>query len=144
MEVVGLTDMWREQIELGKSQNEESGKKVSDQILSQLNPNDEYRKRFSGAFNNFMKKLEAPWPPEEIVDVWAGYYGSNFTDEELDGLIKFYSSDLGRKDIAVTKTSMVQFTQHFQQKLQPLLEQATQEYMEEMKILTQECNCRKK
>ena len=90
------------------------------------------------------KKLEAPWSAEEIVDVWASYYGPHFTDEELDQLIEFYSSELGRKDVSVTKQAMVQFSEHFQREGQPILEKATQEYIEEMKILAKECNCRKK
>ena len=144
MEAVGLLDIWSEQIELGKKQNKEMGEQMLEQFMSQLNPTEEFQKRFSDAFNNYIKKLEAPWSAEEIVDVWASYYGPHFTDEELDQLIEFYSSELGRKDVSVTKQAMVQFSEHFQREGQPILEKATQEYIEEMKILAKECNCRKK
>ena len=144
MEVVGLLDIWSEQIELGKKQNEEMGQQILDQLMSQLNPNEEYRKRLTDAYNNYMKNLEAPWSAEDIVEVWASYYGPNFTDDELDKLIGFYSSDLGRKDVAVTKQAMVQFSEHLQRERQPILEKATQEYIDEMKIVAIECNCRKK
>lgn len=143
MEVVGLLDIWTEQIELGKKQSREMGEQMLNQLMSQLNPTDEYRKRFTDAFNNYNKKLEAPWSAEEIVDVWASYYGPHFTDDEVDRLIEFYSSELGRKDVSVSKLAMVKFSEHFQREGRPILEKATQEYIEEMKILAKECNCRK-
>lgn len=143
MEVVGLLDIWTEQIELGKKQNKEMGEQMLDQLMSQLNPTDEFRKRFSDAFNNYIKKLEAPWSAEEIVEVWASYYGPHFTDDEVDRLIEFYSSELGKKDVSVSKQAMVQFSEYFQREGQAILGKATQEYIEEMKILAKECNCRK-
>jgi hypothetical protein len=143
MEAVGLLDMWSQQMELGKKQNKEMGEKMLSQILLKLNPNEDFKNRFSGAFNNYIKKLEAPWSAQEIVDVWASYYGPHFTDDELDKLIAFYTSDLGRKDVMVTKQVMVQFSTHFQEKGKPIFEKATKEYLEEMQIIAKECNCRK-
>ena len=143
MEVVGLLDIWTEQIELGKKQNKEVGEQIMGQFMSHLNPTEGFKKRFSDAFNNYSRKLEAPWSAEEIVDVWSSYYGPYFTNEELDKLIEFYSSELGKKDVAVTKKVMVQFSEHFQREGKPILEKATQEYIEEMRILAKECKCRK-
>jgi len=143
MEALGLIEMWSQQIELGKAQNEQMGRQALDQVLSQLNPSEEFRKRFSDATNNYIKKFETPWSAQEIVDVWAGYYGPNFTDEELDKLIKFYTSEIGKKDVAISKQTLTKFTEHFQRETQPIYEKAIREYIEELKIIAHECDCRK-
>jgi hypothetical protein len=144
MEALGQLDMWNTQIESGKVQSEKLGQQALDQITSQLNPNEEFKKRFFDAYKNYMKKVVAPWSAQEIVDVWAKYYGPNFTEEELDKLIEFYTSDLGKKDVAATKLTMVQFTEHFQREIQPIFANATKEYIEELKIVASECKCSKK
>jgi hypothetical protein len=144
MEALGLIDMWGTQIQSGKAQSKKMGQQALDQMMAQLKPNETFKKRFVDAFNNYMKKLESPWSAQEIVDVWAKYYGPNFTEEELDQLIEFYTSDLGKKDVAVSKQAMVKFTEHFQKESQPILEKATREYIEELKIVASECKCQKK
>jgi len=93
---------------------------------------------------NYIKKVETPWSAQEIVDVWAKYYGPNFSEVELDKLIEFYTSDLGKKDVAVTKQTMAQFTEHFQKAAQPIYTNAINEYIEELKIVASECKCSKK
>jgi hypothetical protein len=144
MEALGLLDMWSTQIASGKIQSEKMGQQTLDQMMSQLNPNEEFKKRFSDAYKSYMKKVVAPWSPQEIVEVWAKYYGPNFTEEELDKLIEFYTSELGKKDVAATKLTMVQFTEHFQKEVQPIYTKATKEYIEELKIVASECKCSKK
>ena len=144
MEVMGLLEMWQEQIEAGKAQSAQMGEKAMEQIMSQLNPSAEYKDRFSVAFNMYLKKLAAPWSAQEIVKIWAGYYGPHFTDDELDRLIAFYTSDLGKKDIAATKQAMTQFTEHFQKASRPIFDNATKEYIDDLKIVAHECNCQKK
>jgi hypothetical protein len=141
MEAQGLLELWKTQIESGKVQSEKLGQQALGQITSQLTPNEEFKKRFSDAYKNYMDKVVAPWTAQEIVDVWAKYYGPNFTEEELDKLIEFYTSALGKKDVAATKLAMVQFTEHFQREIQPIFAKATKEYIEELKIVASECKC---
>ena len=143
MDALGLVDMFSQQIEFGRAQNEQIGRQALDQMLSQLNPSEEFRKRFSDATNNYINKLETPWSAEEIVDIWAGYYGPNFTDEELDQLIEFYTSEIGKKDVAISKQTMTKFSEHLQKVSQPIFEDAITEYIEELKIVARECDCRK-
>jgi hypothetical protein len=143
MDALGLVDMFSQQIELGRAQNEQIGRQASDQMLSQLNPSEEFRKRFSDATNNYIKKFETPWSAEEIVDIWAGYYGPNFTDKELDQLIEFYTSEIGKKDVSISKQTMTKFGEHLQKVSQPIFEDAITEYIEELKIVARECDCRK-
>ena len=143
MKALGLIETWTQQIEQGKIYNRKVSSQIMDQIISQLNPNKEFQQKFKGASENFITKTESPWSPEKIVEVWAGYYGPEFTEAELGQLIEFYTSPLGQKDISVTRSSMDKFSKYFQEAGQPIVEKATAEYIQEMKIIAKECNCAK-
>lgn len=143
MKALGLVNTWTQQIEQGKIYNRKISSKILDQIVSQLNPNEEFQQKFKKASDNFITKTESPWSPEKIVEVWASYYGPEFTEDELDQLIAFYTSPLGQKDIRVTRGSMEKCSKHFQEAGQPILEKATAEYIQEMKLIAKECNCTK-
>lgn len=143
MEAQGLLSMFEEQLEMGKIQNEKIGKQMMDQLLSQINPDEEFQARFSSAFNNYMSKVSAPWGAEEIVSVWGQYYGQHFTDNELDSLIEFYTSPIGQKEVKASKSALTEFTVHFQKLGEPIFQKATQEYIQELKLVAQECDCQK-
>lgn len=144
MEAQGLLSMFEQQLEMGKVQNERMGEQVIGQILSQLNPNEEYKKQFKAAFLTFMSKVEAPWSADEIVTVWGKHYGTHFSDKELDRLVDFYTSDIGKKEVTASKVALVKFSKHFQALGEPIMKKAMQEYIEELKATAKECNCAKK
>jgi len=143
MEAQGLLSMFEAQLEMGKVQSEKAGKQMMDQLLSQINPNEEFQARFTEAFNNYMTKVTAPWGAEEIVSVWGQYYGQHFTEKELDSLVEFYTSSIGRKEVKASKSALTEFTVHFQKLGEPIFQKATQEYINELKLVARECNCQK-
>ncbi|WP_028863237.1 DUF2059 domain-containing protein [Psychromonas aquimarina] len=143
MEAQGLLEMFDSQLEMGKIQGEKMGQEMMSQMLSQINPNEEFQSRFQNAFNSFMGKMQAPWGAEEIVKVWGLYYGKNFSDHELDQLIEFYTSPIGKKEVAASKSALPEFSMHFQKLSEPIFQKATQEYITELKIVAKECNCQK-
>ncbi|WP_217475248.1 DUF2059 domain-containing protein [Stutzerimonas stutzeri] len=143
MDALGLVETWKQQIEQGKEYNRKVSTQIMDQVLSQLNPNEDFKQRFKTAADGFIKKTEAPWTAEKIVSVWASYYAPDFSEEELDQLIAFYSSPLGQKDIQVTRKAMKGFSKYFEEASQPITQSATNEYIEQLKIIATQCNCAK-
>lgn len=143
MEAQGLLSMFESQLEMGKVQSEKAGKQMMDQLLSQINPNEEFQARFTAAFNNYMDKVTAPWGAEEIVSVWGQYYGQHFTEKELDSLVEFYTSPIGQKEVKASKSALTEFTVHFQKLGEPIFQKAAQEYIQELKLVAKECNCQK-
>lgn len=139
----GALEMWEQQLDMAKAENAKMGKQISNQILSEFTPSEEFKERFNAAFNKFMAKLTTPWTAEEIVSKWAEYYGSKFTDEEIDLLIKHYKSDIGKKDVAASKMALVEFSKYFQDEGKILLDSATKDYIADLKIISKECKCRK-
>jgi hypothetical protein len=144
MEIQGQVQMWQEAIDSGKKQSEKLGETAMDQLMSNLSPSSEFKKKFNDAFNIFLAKVQAPWTAAEIVDKWASFYGPQFTESELDQLIAFYSSDLGSKDISATRRAMTQFQAYYQKAGTPIFEKATKEYVEEIKLIAHQCKCEKK
>ncbi len=143
MEAQGLISMFESQLEMGKVQSKKAGKQMLDQFLSQINPDEEFQARFSAAFNNYMDNVRAPWGAEEIVSVWGEYYGQHFTEKELDSLVDFYTSSIGQKEVKASKSALIEYTIHFQKLGEPIFTKATQEYIQELKLVAKECNCRK-
>ncbi len=143
MEAQGLLSMFESQLEMGKVQSEKVGTQMMDQLLSQINPNEEFQARFSEAFSNYMDKVTAPWGAEEIVNVWGQFYGQHFTEQELDELVKFYTSSIGKKEVKASKQALTEFTVHFQKLGEPIFQKATQDYISELKLVARECNCQK-
>ncbi len=143
MEAQGLISMFENQLEMGRVQSEKVGKQALDQLLSQINPNEEFKSRFSTAFNNYMDKARAPWGAEEIVSVWGHYYGRHFSEKELDSLVDFYTSSIGQKEVNASKNALTEFTVHFQKLGEKKKKKAVQEYIQELKLVAKECNCQK-
>jgi hypothetical protein len=144
MRAQGLLEMWQQQIDYGRVEGEKQARQMIKQMLSQLNPNEEFKARLEKAFITFIGKLQDNWTAQEIVDVWAKYYGPHFSDEELDKLVSFYTSDIGKKDVMAAKSAMTEFTAYFQKENKPIIEKATKEYISELQLVAKECNCKKK
>ena len=71
------------------------------------------------------------------------YYGAKFSDEELEQLLMYYRSRLGQKDAIASREALVPYTAEFQKHYKPILEKATQEFLDRLQAIRKECNCKK-
>ena len=143
MEAQGLLQMWEQQMAMGKEQGRQQAQQMLDQMLVTLNPTPQLNADFREAFDQFLGALEPPWTAQEIVDVWAQKYGARFTDEELDSLVAHYTSPLGRKDVAATQAALPEFTSHFTERTTPIIQAATQTFVQRVQQAVKECDCKK-
>ncbi|MBL8517785.1 MAG: DUF2059 domain-containing protein [Betaproteobacteria bacterium] len=141
MKAQGLMVLIEQQLEAGKEESRKQARQMSDQIFMRLKPTPEYQDKFLRAFEDFVLSLNKTWSASEMVEVWAKAYGSQFSDKELDGLLAYYRSPLGQKDVKAAQTAMPLLTQHFSQKIGPVVERETQLYMERIEKLTEACKC---
>lgn len=144
MEAQGLLVMWDQQLAMGKQQGQQQAQQILDQVLAGLNPPPEFDAKFRDVMAEYQKDLDAPWTAQDIVDVWAQKYGARFTDAELDGLLSYYTSPLGRKDVAATQAAMPEFMNHFTEQYKPVMDKATTTYVMNLQKLVQACRCQKK
>jgi hypothetical protein len=132
MEAQGLLEMWDAQMQLGKEANRVQAQQLLDQVLTSITPTPEIEARLRTASEEFLAACNPPWTAQDVVDVWAEKYGAQFTDQELDDLIAYYTSPLGKKDVAASKAALPAFSNHFLEQSKPRMEAATQTYIERL------------
>ena len=143
MDAQGLTEMFGDMMAQQRKAVRDQAHEMLGQMMSQLNPSKEFEGRFVAVTDELMKSLETPWSAQEVTNVWAGIYGAKFTDQELSDLLKWYTSPLGQKDTKVSQASVAELAAHFEGLAKPLREKAIKQYVERLKIIAKECNCRK-
>jgi hypothetical protein len=111
--------------------------------MSNLNPSQEFKERFEKAFKEFMSEVETPWGAREIVEVWAKYYGEHFTDQELEQLLEHYQTPLAQKEVVASRQALVGFSNHFAEAGKPIAEKAVSNFINNLKLIAKECNCRR-
>jgi uncharacterized protein DUF2059 len=140
----GLLESWQYQIDVSRKQEREYGKDMMDKFLQKMNPNAEYTKRFQKAYEKFLLNSEYPGDAQAMVEVWAKLFGPRFTDDELDELIRFYTSELGKKEVAAVKETLVEFDEQLIGESKARIDKAIKEYIEELQVVATECRCEKK
>lgn len=61
----------------------------------------DFEKTFSSVPQEFWQKLKAEFKAETLADLVVPVYMKYYTEEELDELIKFYNTPIGKKTIAL-------------------------------------------
>ena len=144
MRAQGLVEMFDQQLQLGR----EACKKQADDMLSQmfasLKVTPEYDAKLREAAHAFVEEAGLNWTARDIVDAWAQYYAPNFTDAELDQLLAFYESPLAQKEVAVSRAAMAQLSAEFQKRSEPIVQAATQNFIDRVQQIAKDCNCNKK
>ena len=106
MELQGLAQTVDQQLQSSRERTQQMAHQTLDKMLSTLNPPEEFRRRFTEASNEFISAAQTPWGGQEVADTLTKYYGAQFSDNELDQLLKFYKSPLGEKDVAAVHEAM--------------------------------------
>lgn len=143
-EVQGIERSWQESMDEGRSEGKRQAQKMIDQVLSQLSPNDTFRKKFDKAVEKFINSLQANRTAKEIVEALIPYYAPNFSEAEIDQLIAFYSSNVARKDVEVSKMATKKTLEHFKEENEKIMSSATNEFVIDVQRISAECNCRTK
>jgi uncharacterized protein len=141
MQAQGLYQMVEQQLEAGKEESKKQARQISDQMLARLKLTPEFQEKFRKASEDYALSLNKTWSAKEMVEVWSKAYGSQFNDKELDGLLAYYKSPLGQKDVKAAQAAMPAMTNHFSQKIGPIIERETQAYADRLEKLVEACKC---
>ncbi len=144
VEAQGRLDQWAAQIERNQEFYRVQEQTIVDQTLSRLNPNEEFRQRFSSAIREFKEATAAPWTAEYMVEIYSSFYGPHFSEAEVDELIAFYSSNLGQKDIRSTRMAVAEWGELLKNQFldQPRVDPVPK-FTDQMHLIARECNCAK-
>jgi hypothetical protein len=94
-------------------------------------------------FRPSMHRNQSPLTARDLVDMWAKYYGAKFSDDELDGILKYYQSPLGQKEVLASREAMTDYRQELQQLYDPVLKKATDDFIKRLQEIVVRCNCKK-
>lgn len=100
--------------------------------MIKTNPPEEYKKLAGVAVLKYVDKIQSLYSAQELVDSWTQKYAAHFSDEELDRLISYYSSDLGKKDVTFNRNSLREVMAFLHEKEQPAIEKAIKEYTDDL------------
>lgn len=143
MEAQGLLGMFQQQMEQGRAQGQQQAQQTIDQLLAAFDLPPEFEDRLRDAHDEFIAALAPTWTAQDIVDKWAELYGAQFTDTEIDALVDFYTSPLGQKESSVSQQTLPAFTEYFANLSAPIMQNATEQFIQNLKRITTECNCRR-
>ncbi len=143
-EVQGVLATYQGVIDQTRAQAQEEARQVMNQMLTQLNPSKEFQDLFSLAAERYMNALMTDRTAEQIVEVLVQYYSTKFSENELDGLLIFYGSDLGKKDAAVSKDSYQYLLQYYKAENERIRITATNDFVKDLQLIAAQCNCAKK
>jgi hypothetical protein len=143
MEAQGLLQTFEQQMQYSRDFGRKQGEQVLNQLMAGLNPSPEFVTRFRSATEDFIKDVEPSWTAQDIVDVWAKFYGARFTDQELDALLSHYTSPLGQKEVTAGREALPKFNEHFAALSGPVLERAMKAYIQRLQLIAKDCNCKR-
>ena len=139
----GMLKMYEQQLKTGRDR----ARQVADQILAQatasLNLTAQVKMQLNDVVQEFISNAMPTWTSQDMLDAWGKYYGTKFSDEELEQLAAFYRSPLGQKDVAATAEALPKLSADFQERYKSQLAKATDQYVKRLQQIMKDCNCRK-
>jgi hypothetical protein len=142
-EIQGVVSNYQSMIDQSRMQAKEETRKTVEQMLTQLNPNKEFRDQIALAAEKYVNNLQTGRTAEDIVNVLIKNYAPSFTETELDKLIEFYSSGVGKKDAAVSKAVTQKVVEYYKADNEKIRSSATSEFVRDLQRIAQQCNCSK-
>ncbi len=62
------------------------------------------------AFERFVSRAAKALSAKELSDKWVASYGTDLSTSDLQEILKYYPSPIGKKDVAATKAAMKVFS----------------------------------
>lgn len=143
MKAQGLDEILESQFVTMQAEGIKQADQMVKQTISEFALPKEFEEKMAVATKKYVQAIHSSISTKEIVSIWSQAYGSKFTSNELDALLKYYNSPLGKKDVAVTKQAFPAFTEYLLQKTSGEAERAFSEYSSSLKAIVEECACKK-
>jgi hypothetical protein len=141
LEAQGLLQMFQQQIEQSKSQASDAGKDIYRTILreggieeGQENP------KLEQVFTQYIERCSTMFTADEFVEIWSRFYGNDLSEAELDELLAFYTSPVGKKDVAASQAAMIGFSQVVGTESQKRVNNSIGQLIADLKAATETAN----
>jgi hypothetical protein len=104
MELSGMVKI----MEQARNRNKMQALQYKQQVMKQFEQkfrikDPEVWKYFENEYQKFIDSLEPKWSSEDAVQKYVDLYGSRMTEEEIDKILEFEKSKVGKKSTAVSQ-----------------------------------------
>ena len=143
LEAQSIPSLIQTQIQLSEAQGEINARKSDDLLRTKFNLSGKYLERLESSRNTLIAKTQTKVTPDDVANSFMKNYEKSLTPKELDEVIKFYNSPLGRKEQIARRQAMLDFMENLQKANEPIVQKAVEESAEELKRILIECKCAK-
>jgi hypothetical protein len=131
MELQGIYDAMNSQREAGRAQIVSSCEKQLAQMRKSyplvsadlLDVAERGAQQIADDFANVMD-------PDDLVPIWIEHYGSHLTEDDIDQILAYWESPVGRKDAAATRAAAPIYAAEVQQRSSAAMDRALSEYQD--------------
>jgi hypothetical protein len=112
----GLTDLFDQQLAQQREATKGYATKVFEQAVAAgdgtANPKEQ------AAFEKLVARVGEIFSGKEVTAEWVAHYGKDLSLQDLQAILNYYESPIGRKDVAATKSAMPAFSSWMAQETQ--------------------------
>jgi hypothetical protein len=139
--LTGLYESLEQQRQECKQQAEATRPQLMQQFRKTFPENDErFWQGFDVAFARFEKSSNPGWTTQEAVDYYATLFGAHLTEGELDQILAFYRSPVGKKDIEAAQAAAPEWRAFLREKNKQVFQKNYQILLKDLATIVQECS----
>lgn len=127
----GLLDMFDQQLAQQQQASQVLGAKMLEDVVRQAGGTDNDRAR--KALERFVSRSAQLFSAQELVGAWSADYGKGLSVTDLQGILSYYESPIGKKDVAASKAALVSFSNWMNERAQSRLTPLLNDYLKELK-----------
>lgn len=141
MEAQGLQQMFQQQLDQSKAQASDFGKNLYRKMLSESGIADgQENPKLERVFAQYIEHCSTMFTAKEFVETWSRFYGSNLSEAELEKILAYYKSSVGKKDIAASQAAMLGFSQVISAESQKRMNDSIGQLMADLKAAMEVAN----
>ena len=141
IEAQGLLQMFQQQLDQSKVQARDLGKNLYRKMLSESGITDgQENPKLERVFTQYIERCSTMFTANEFVETWSRFYGNNLSEAELEKILAYYKSSVGKKDVAASQTAMVGFSQVMSAESQKRMNDSIGQLMADLKAAMEVAN----
>ena len=125
----GLAQMMAQSRAVGQAAAQKTVQSMSEQAFAKfptIPP--ETRARIEDASKQFMRDIDSGFDQDDAVRVWGRFYSESLTETELDGILAYYRSPVGQKDVSASRAAQPQYQHYIIEKSTAVMNTAIAKY----------------
>lgn len=130
MKLKGLYEVIEQQLDYVRLQAQQIGPTILRQTrLENPGLGPETDAQLESAYQEFLYNVRPSWTIDEVVALWHEAFGGQVSESDLDRILAYYRSPVGRKDIEATGHALPRWTTFIAEHNQRVMEQETSKFV---------------